>query len=244
MLDAYGAESLQLADADTAEQIWNQACQQLRRDLHDSVGPLLSAVTMRTEVASAIVTRDPQAAKSLLAELHADACSALAEVRRLAGTKPEVVPRETCLEAALRCQAHRFRQASGGRLAVTVTVAPMARDIPGVVENAIFRIASEALTNAARHAHATRCPIRVWTDDDAVHIEVIDDGVGLPRRPRPGVGLTSMRDRAHELGGHCVVENVVPHGTRIYATMPTTGRPITGRPVTGRPVTGRPISQR
>jgi two-component system NarL family sensor kinase len=234
MRDAYGAESLQLADADTAEQIWNQACQQLRRDLHDNVGPLLSAVTMLTEVASAIVTRDPQAAKSLLAELHADACDALAEVRRLAGTKPEVVPRETCLEAALRCQAHRFRQASGGRLAVTVTVAPMARNIPGAVETAVLRIASEALTNAARHAHATRCPIRVWTDDDAVHIEIVDDGVGLPRRPNLGVGLTSMRARAHELGGYCVVENVVPHGTRIYATMPVTGRPVYGGPINQR----------
>jgi signal transduction histidine kinase len=220
MRDAYGAESVRLADADTAAKIWNQACQRLRRDLHDSVGPLLSAVTMRTEAASAIVIRDPLAAQALLAELHADACHALAEVRRLACTKPEVVLRETSLEAALHCQAQRFRQASGGRLEVSVTVAPMPGTVPAGVETAVFRIASEALTNTARHAHATRCLIRAWSDDDAIHVEVIDDGVGLPRRPVLGVGLTSMRERARELGGHCLVENVVPHGARIYATVP------------------------
>jgi signal transduction histidine kinase len=227
--DTYGAESIQLTDADTAEQIWNQACQQLRRDLHDCVGPLLSAVTMRTEAASAILPSDPQAARSLLAELHADACNALAEVRRLSGTKPEVVPLQTCLEAALHCQADRFRRAAGGRLAVSATVAAMATHLPALVETAVFRIASEALTNTARHAHASSCQIRVWTDESTVHIEVIDDGVGLPKRPTMGVGLKSMRERARELDGTCAVENVVPHGTRVYAALPINRGPVNRR---------------
>jgi two-component system NarL family sensor kinase len=213
------AASTGLGHADIPERLRSQDLRRLRRDLHDSVGPLLAAVTMRTEAASAIITRDPETARQMLGELHADACSALAEVRRLAGRASQA-PQEACLAAALQHQAERFRRASGGGLQVSVTVA-LADTAPcDEVETALYRIATEALTNTARHARASICTIRIWTNDDGFNLEVTDDGTGLPRRRRVGVGLKSMRERARELGGICVIGNVVPHGTRVYAMVP------------------------
>jgi signal transduction histidine kinase len=223
MRNGHRAASTGLGHADIPERLRSQDLRRLRRDLHDSIGPLLAAVTMRTEAARAIITRDPETARQMLGELHADACSALAEVRRLAGRGPAFgsqAPQEACLAAALQHQAERFRQASGGRLQVSVTVALTDAAAPGDVQTALYRIASEALTNTARHAGASTCTIRIWTNDDGFNLEVTDDGVGLPRRRRVGVGLKSMRERARELGGICVVENVVPHGARVYAMVP------------------------
>ncbi len=53
-----------------------------------------------------------------------------------------------------------------------------------------------------------------------MEIEVIDDGVGLPKSPEFGVGLRSMQERANELGGSCAVERAIPNGTRIFARSP------------------------
>ena len=74
------------------------------------------------------------------------------------------------------------------------------RELPAAVEVAAYRIASEALTNAVRHAGARRCDITL-TADEALTVEVTDDGRGLPDDPIPGIGLSSMRERAEELGG-------------------------------------------
>ena len=62
--------------------------------------------------------------------------------------------------------------------------------------------------------------IRVRAGAGAVEVEVTDDGRGLPERPVPGVGLSSMRERAAELGGSCSVGPAAPSGTRVHAVLP------------------------
>jgi two-component system, NarL family, sensor kinase len=78
---------------------------------------------------------------------------------------------------------------------------------------------TEALTNVARHARATRCSVRIKLNG-GLDVDVDDDGVGLPEGWRAGVGITSMRERVTELGGELAIEPGVPHGTRITARMP------------------------
>ncbi|MEU9700577.1 ATP-binding protein [Streptomyces sp. NPDC047981] len=93
--------------------------------------------------------------------------------------------------------------------------------LPAAVESAVYRIASEALTNTVRHAGATRCEIRLTRHAHAAALSVVDDGTGLPVRVRPGaVGLASMAERARELGGVCEVTSD-PSGTRVHAVLPT-----------------------
>ena len=84
---------------------------------------------------------------------------------------------------------------------------------------AAYRIACEALTNVIRHARATTCHIRLTLDDE-LHIEIVDDGVGFTDERRVGVGLISMRERAEELGGTCLITAAPGHGVRVLATLP------------------------
>ena len=75
------------------------------------------------------------------------------------------------------------------------------------------------MTNVSRHANAHEASVRVSVDG-ALHIEITDDGSGLLDAYRAGVGITSMRERATELGGCCTIEPASPRGTVVRATIP------------------------
>ena len=85
---------------------------------------------------------------------------------------------------------------------------------------AAYRIAGEALTNAARHAGARSCEVRIVLDEGALRLDVTDDGRGIGEDRGTGVGLGSMRERAEELGGTCAVGPAPGGGTRVSARLP------------------------
>jgi signal transduction histidine kinase len=87
------------------------------------------------------------------------------------------------------------------------------------VEVAAYRIVQEALENVSKHAQARTCSIR-FANHKGLEIEITDDGIGLPPNITPGVGLRSMRERAEELGGSCMIEPCMNGGTRILARLP------------------------
>jgi signal transduction histidine kinase len=106
---------------------------------------------------------------------------------------------------------------------VNIEAPPQLPPLPAAVEVAAYRIVLEALTNVARHAGAQTCWVRLALTDaltDALTIEVIDDGQGLPSQPQAGVGLSSMRERAAELGGTCVVSNGPTGGAQVLVRLP------------------------
>ena len=70
------------------------------------------------------------------------------------------------------------------------------------------------------HAHAHQCQISLALDEALLTLEVCDDGRGLPTRRRSGIGLTSMRERAEELGGTFEIESTPGHGTTLRACLP------------------------
>jgi signal transduction histidine kinase len=117
--------------------------------------------------------------------------------------------------------ALRARTASlAGEVDFTVTGPDQRLALPAAVEIAAYRIAVEALTNAARHSQAHRCEVVVEMGASEVHVTVSDDGIGLdPARP-PQVGLWSMRERAAEVGGRCAVTARPGGGTVVRATLP------------------------
>lgn len=189
----------------------------LRRDLHDGLGPALSAIGMRAEAAETLVHHDPAQAERLLAELRAEVAAAVVDIRRLVdGLRPPAID-ELGLVGALRLAADRLSAAGSPDLSIEAD-GPLA-DLPAAVEVAAYRIATEAMTNAARHAGAAHCAIRLIGGTDLT-VVVEDDGRGLPVDRRDGVGLASMQERAAELGGECLFEPLPGGGTRVLARLP------------------------
>jgi len=93
--------------------------------------------------------------------------------------------------------------------------------LPAAIEVAVYRIVLEALTNVERHAHAQTCLIRLnQPTAGSLCLEILDDGGGLPQNYRVGVGLTSMRERAAELGGECQITSRRTGGTQIRVLLP------------------------
>jgi signal transduction histidine kinase len=126
---------------------------------------------------------------------------------------------ELGLVSAIREQAAQYTVTNGLHVSV---IAPENYwpALPAAVEVAAYRIALEALTNVARHAQASSCEVRIACDG-ALTLEIIDNGIGLSSTPHSGVGLQSMRERAAELGGACIIESVVGDGgTRVFAQLP------------------------
>ena len=179
----------------------------LRRDLHDGLGPGLAGMVLGLARARRQIPSDPDAAAAQLDALTRQTQEAIAEVRRLVeGLRPAALD-EVGLVAALTQRAESF----GG---ITVTGPDPAPELPAAAEVAAYRIAVEAMTNITRHARARAATVQIAVDGH-LQLEITDDGQGLPDAFRAGVGISSMRERAAELGGHCTVEPVSPRGTRV-----------------------------
>jgi signal transduction histidine kinase len=185
----------------------------IRRDLHDGLGPTLAGVALQLGSARTLLRRDTGSADELLHRLVEDVQASIADVRRLVYDLRPPALDELGLVPALRQQAQRF---PGLEVAVE---APEPIELPAAVEVAAYRIATEALTNVARHAGARTCTIRLCLNG-ALDVEVVDDGVGVGDGWRPGVGLASLRERAEELGGSCAVGAGPGGGTRVLARLP------------------------
>ncbi len=188
----------------------------LRRDLHDGLGPALAAYTLKAGSAHALLERDPAAAGRLLKELEHDMENAVGDIRRLVyGLRPPALD-ELGLMGALRATAAAYRT---NGLRITMEAPDQLPLLPAAAEVAAYRIAQEALTNVVRHARAQSCTVFLVLDGE-LRLEICDDGRGLPAERRLGVGFVSMRERAEELGGTCLIENSPTGGTRVVARLP------------------------
>jgi signal transduction histidine kinase len=187
----------------------------LRRDLHDGLGPLLAGVSLQIGAARNLLRGDPGAAEVLLARLDGQTQGAVADVRRLVDDLRPPALDELGLVSAIREQAARFE----GKLTVSVEVIGELGDLPAAVEVAAYRIATEAITNSARHAGAQVCHVYLSLDG-ALEVEVRDDGRGLPAHVKPGVGLSSIGERTAELGGTWSIGPCPGSGTVVTARLP------------------------
>lgn len=189
----------------------------LRRDLHDGLGPALTGVVLGVQAARNRVraAEDPDA---LLDAVEDQARQAIADVRRVVHDLRPPSLDDLGLEAVLRQEADRL-QLCGIAVHVQMQSAPSMRQLPAAVEVAALRIATEALTNVARHSGATHATLTVDAGD-GLHITVEDNGAGLSPGFLHGVGVGSMKERARELGGTCQVTTTPGGGTTVSAYLP------------------------
>ena len=190
----------------------------LRRDLHDGLGAQLAGLNVQAGTLRRLIPQDPVAADELAVELRDELRAAISDIRRLVYDLRPPALDDLGLAEALRQLAARY-DSKDKPLRVQVETSENSPNLPAAVEVAVYRITQEALTNVARHAQAKTCVVQLDVIRD-VMLEIVDDGVGIPAGRSAGVGLSSMRERAAELGGSCVVEKASKRGTRVLVRLP------------------------
>jgi signal transduction histidine kinase len=190
----------------------------LRRDLHDGLGAQLAGLNVQAGTLRRLIPTDPDAADEVVVELRDELRSAIADIRHLVYDLRPPALDDLGLVEALRRLAERYGS-EGEQLRVLVEAPEDLPSLPAAVEVAVYRITQEALTNVVRHARAHNCVVRLAVNED-VALEIVDDGVGIPAERGTGVGLSSMHERASELGGSCVVEPAPKGGTQVLVRLP------------------------
>jgi signal transduction histidine kinase len=194
----------------------------LRRDLHDGLGPMLSAIMLNVGLVRTIYRRDPESTDTLLNQLEEEIEQVIGDIRRVVYNLRPPALDELGLVGAIREYVARLgneEQAHNTSLKLTVEAPETLPHLPAAVEVAAYRIVQEAVTNVIRHAHAHSCQVCLLVEG-ALQIEVNDDGKGIEDTDRAGVGLTSMRERAEELGRTLTIKKIDPSGTQVTACLP------------------------
>ncbi|MGK2878761.1 MAG: histidine kinase [Solirubrobacterales bacterium] len=184
----------------------------LRRDLHDGVGPALAAMSIKLEILNDRVDTNDRA---LVEQLGGEVQETITDIRRLVYDLRPPALDEFGLVSALREQATRL-SASGANFEV---LGPSEiPQLPAAAEVATYRIALEAMTNVAKHAGAAACEVKLSLNG-GIQLTVSDNGDGFAPDARHGVGMSSMRERASEIGGELSVETG-RDGTVVIARLP------------------------
>jgi len=191
----------------------------LAREIHDTLAQGLAAISLQLESADALIDASPARAKDKLRKALELARLNLEEARRSVLDLRAAPLLERSLPDALRALAKTFAREGG--VSIDVQVQGMVEELPGRIEAGVYRIAQEALNNAARHSGAERLVVSLSRSDDRLRLTVEDDGQGFePGAATTGFGLIGMRERARLLGGTLEVDSLPNRGTRILLDIP------------------------
>ncbi len=190
----------------------------LRQELHDGVGPALAGIALGVRAAGSAVALQAPATANLLGRLADETEASLEEVRRIVYDLRPPALDQLGLPGAVLAHAERCCSAPGAPefRPEIASLPPLA----AAVEMAAYRIAVEAITNTLRHAKAEHLRLRLAIEGESLVVEAEDDGRGLPSDIVPGVGVTSMRERAESVGGHVELSSGHAGGTTVRAVLP------------------------
>ncbi|MFG2952935.1 GAF domain-containing sensor histidine kinase [Streptomyces sp. NPDC048291] len=193
----------------------------LAHELHDAVSQKLFSLRLTAQAAAALVDRDPSRAKGELQQVAVLAAEAIDELRAAVVELRPAALDEDGLLATLRTQIQVLDRAHTAR--VTFAAGGF-RALPAAQEEALLRVAQEALHNALRHSGAEHVDVTLNRRGGGAVLRVTDDGGGfdphLTRRAGRHLGLVSMRDRTSGVGGTLTVESAPGKGTTIEMEVP------------------------
>jgi signal transduction histidine kinase len=184
----------------------------LERDLHDGAQQRLVSLALTLRLAREKLDSEPCETARLLDRSREELAEALEELRELArGIHPAVLS-DRGLGAAVEALARR------APLPVTIVGLP-AEALPEQVELAAYFVVSEALTNVAKYASASRASVTVTRGDDRLELAISDDGVG-GADPDLGTGLRGLSDRLATIEGRLDIDSKAGQGTTVRARIP------------------------
>jgi signal transduction histidine kinase len=193
--------------------------ERLSREIHDTLAQGFTSVLLLLEAARPALAGAPSEAALYLDQAQDTARENLAEARSLVAALAPPDLAGTSLPEALRGLVERVGSNRGPAAELSITGTP--RRLPTEHEVALLRMAQESLTNARRHAGATRLEVALIYATDRVSIRVSDDGKGFdPTVPQQGYGLTGIRARAHGIGAAATIETAPGAGVVVLIDVP------------------------
>jgi two-component system, NarL family, sensor histidine kinase UhpB len=185
------------------------------RDLHDEVNQSLTGLLLRLE---ALREAAPPQLEAELAETKALANQAMRELLSLARQLRPTALDDLGLAAAIGGQVEQLERSG---LAAELTTGGDFSDLDDDVQLVVYRVAQEALTNAARHSEAKRIAVSLRRSAGGVELEVADDGRGFAfEQSERGLGIGGMRERALLIGAELTIESRPGHGTTVHLSVP------------------------
>ena len=206
------------------QQMQDDERRRLARDLHDSAGQLLAALAMNIAIVSSESHKLSAEAAKRVAENGKMIDQLSTEIRTLSHLLHPPLLDEVGLPSALRWYVEGFAQRS--KIAATLDMPEQMERFPADVEIAIFRAVQECLTNVHRHSGSRSCAVKVFQENEELHVEIRDQGKGISNDKRSkltssggGVGLRGMQERIRQLGGTLTITSS-ENGTTVLATLP------------------------
>jgi PAS domain S-box-containing protein len=193
----------------------------IAREIHDKLGQVLTALHFDLSQLRRKLADQQNALTSKLETSVAEVASLLKTVQRLAS---ELRPRaldELGLVAAIRGHVREFQVRTG--IECAFRCADRDEQLTAQVATSLFRILQEALTNTARHAHASKVNVGLSRRTGQLRLTISDDGKGIPQQALEdleSLGLLGMRERAHLLGGQLQIRGTPKKGTIVRAVIP------------------------
>ncbi|MHB1132054.1 MAG: ATP-binding protein [Chloroflexota bacterium] len=195
--------------------------QRLARELHDSVTQLLYGAVLIAEATRRVAgTGEVQRVQDYVERLGTSVQQALKEMRLLVYELRPLSLEQDGLAGALQRRLDAVEKRAGLRTSLVVEALP---PLAPAVEEALYRIAQEALNNTLKHAGASEVAVELRSSADGVHLRVADTGSGLPldrSADKGGLGLANMRERAERLGGSFTIRSDSDEGTVVEVRLP------------------------
>lgn len=193
--------------------------QRLARELHDAVSQQLFAIAMTTAAIKRMVTLHPERAAQQIELVEEMAAAAQAEMRALLLHLRPATLQDKSLREAVCDLLEELNQKQA--LAISWEIEEVL-DLPTGIEDHLFRILQEALSNTLRHARAKTIFVKLFTLQGQVRLRIVDDGIGFDPEDEKltSYGLVSMRERVNEVGGALDIYSAPGKGTQIEVRIP------------------------
>jgi signal transduction histidine kinase len=186
----------------------------IAREIHDSLGHILTTLSIQLELAQEMWQRDPERSLQALQNAQRLASECLDEVRRAVKT---VRQKDLNLNEAL----HKLIQQVEQNQSIAVDADIHLPQLPLQINHQLYCIVQEGFLNIQKHAQATRIKLRAYIDSDMIFLEIEDNGKGFQLTlPHAGYGLQGMTERTHLLGGNLEIQSTPEHGTHIQVKVP------------------------
>ena len=188
--------------------------ERIARDMHDTLGHVLSVITIKSDLALRLSDKDPQRAKQEMAEVHQTGRQALKQIRNVVSGMGN-----TTVAAEIAHARYLLETAN-----IHTEVDNTALTLPKPYQHALGMIIREATTNIVKHANATRCRIVLSSDAHQTRLRIYDNGTGAAFEPK--TGLTSIQQRAAQLGGTYEIARASDRNTVLSVDLPQNGEGV------------------